>query len=307
VVTYTAIAPGGLNSPAGGTLTAGPGGGAHYTKPPNLLGPGQGGMEQRLADIGLARAQTSDPKKTMALVYKEAVEKQRRLTVVKAALKRRLKPATRKRLTDEATQLVGDINALSAVMYDLSGGQAGVSSEGIRGGTAAAAADIASKTGGGDTGSVGADTSGGSGADSQGPPTQLDYTLAALSRTRLTDSLDDDIYETTILKAIRKNEMDTALADGDPRNDDAAISAYLEVRDSLDSLTKATQQNTDALDTARADLAAELKRQTDFAISVQSTSGFQAEKYLTDLISGRLGRGVVSRGFTPGNATEYAY
>jgi hypothetical protein len=55
-------------------------------------------------------------------------------------------------------------------------------------------------------------------------------------------------------------------------------------------------------------MKAEIKRQTDFASSVQSTSNFQLTKTIADLVSGHIiGRGVAGRSFTPGSGVERAY
>jgi hypothetical protein len=62
-------------------------------------------------------------------------------------------------------------------------------------------------------------------------------------------------------------------------------------------------------------LAAELKAvresldaQTAFATSVSNTSNFQLNKYLADIVSGRIvGYGVAGRAFTPGTGVEYAW
>jgi len=59
---------------------------------------------------------------------------------------------------------------------------------------------------------------------------------------------------------------------------------------------------------AIAGLQSEVKRQTDFATSVASTSNFQLTKNLADLLSGQIvGYGVAGRSFTPGTGVEHAY
>ena len=85
-----------------------------------------------LDNIELGRARNvNNPQATIKLVFAEMVLKRRRLNKIKRALKRRLKPETRSRLTQEAAQLTGDLTALSELMFDLTGGQGGMKDEQI--------------------------------------------------------------------------------------------------------------------------------------------------------------------------------
>jgi hypothetical protein len=55
------------------------------------------------------------------------------------------------------------------------------------------------------------------------------------------------------------------------------------------------------------DLKDEIKRQTDFAASVQNTSEFQLRKALADVISGEIGGRTTRRSYTPGTGVQVAY
>ena len=95
----------------------------------------------------------------------------------------------------------------------------------------------------------------------------------------------------------------TTAGDGADPNQ-ALIDSNTALQASIDAQAEAAKAQAEALDAARA----ELKRQTDFATSVQNTSNFQLTKSLADLLSGQIvGYGVAGRKMTPGNGVEYSY
>ena len=73
--------------------------------------------------------------------------------------------------------------------------------------------------------------------------------------------------------------------------------------DALEASTRATEEHTAAL----RGVEGELKRQTDLANSAMATDQFQLYKFVADVMSGQLGRGIVNRGMTPGGGVEVAY
>jgi multidrug efflux pump subunit AcrA (membrane-fusion protein) len=141
-------------------------------------------------------------------------------------------------------------------------------------------------------------------------PTQQDFIDADIATAALTPGTDDDI------SAARHNEnykwqiLQAAQQSGDPRWIAAAASDYASARDALTALTDATTAQTDAVKAqtdALTSLQDELKRTNDIAQASQDSSGYQATKYLADLLSGKIARGVVGRGFTPSVGVEVAY
>lgn len=137
-------------------------------------------------------------------------------------------------------------------------------------------------------------------------PTEFDFLDAALSGAELTPGKADDKAALTDIRDYRLRAIQAAKASGDPRLIAQANRDYKTSQDALDALT----DNTDALKAHTEALKAvgdELKRQTDFAKSAQSTGNFQLSKYLAEVLSGQIGRGIISRGFTPGSGVEYSY
>jgi hypothetical protein len=104
--------------------------------------------------------------------------------------------------------------------------------------------------------------------------------------------------------------LQAAKASGDPRREAQArrdlTTAEAAIKENNDALN-AVAENTASLVTAMAGVQAELKRQTDFASSVQATDGFQLKKYLAELLGGQVVQGAIGRSFTPGSGVEYAY
>jgi hypothetical protein len=82
----------------------------------------QAGYEGALAETGLGKAQAGDnPVKLLAAVNDELHVKRQRLNKIKKALKRRLRPATRTRLLQEAAELIGEIGDLGDLAGTLKG------------------------------------------------------------------------------------------------------------------------------------------------------------------------------------------
>jgi hypothetical protein len=69
------------------------------------------------------------------------------------------------------------------------------------------------------------------------PPSLADFADSAVARARLTPGLGDDLSALLGLQAVRKGEMDAALANADPRDDAAAIDAFLAVGSAIEALT----------------------------------------------------------------------
>jgi prophage DNA circulation protein len=95
--------------------------------------------------------------------------------------------------------------------------------------------------------------------------------------------------------------MDAARSDSTPRTT-ASIDATNCKADAIE-LTAATKENTKALQQSIDTLAAEIKRQTDFASNVQATETFQLKRMLGDILNGELGGRGVARRFTAGPGT----
>jgi TP901 family phage tail tape measure protein len=90
-------------------------------------------------------------------------------------------------------------------------------------------------------------------------------------------------------------------ADGDPNQ--ALIDSNAALQASIDAQAAIEQAHTEALNAVKASIDA----QTSFAKSATATSNFQLNKYLAEVLSGQIGRGIVSRGFTPGSGVEHVY
>lgn len=139
-----------------------------------------------------------------------------------------------------------------------------------------------------------------------GQPSELDYLDMALANAEATPGTADDASALTAIRDYRARELAAAQATGDPRLVAQARRDLTGAEKALSDLTEALD-NTKALTDAITGLQGEMKRTNDIAERVQASSGFQAEKYLADLLSGRIARGVVGRSFTPGSGVEYAY
>ena len=256
-------------------------------------------FEGTIRQIGLERAESEgDPKKTAALIYKEAVAKRQRLNAIKRALKRKLRKETRARLVEEATQLTGDLRALSALMFEVTGGQGGMNEDGVLGGTPEAAALAAGGgSGGGDFG----------GGSASGAPSTWDYLDAEQSMAALTDGIDDDKYVADRRVWYAQQDYNSALASGDPRVIRDAAQRLKAETDAMNSLTQAIKDHERTLTQALDEHREEMRRSREFAQAVGATSEYQLTKTLADLISGHIvGYGVAGRRFTPGSGVEVA-
>jgi TP901 family phage tail tape measure protein len=95
-----------------------------------------------------------------------------------------------------------------------------------------------------------------------------------------------------------ENGLD-ALVDAGPVSDPAAEALAA----ALEASTRATEEHTQAL----RGVEGELKRQTDLATSSAASDKHQLYKFVGDVMSGHIGRGIVGRSFTPGTGVEVAY
>lgn len=73
--------------------------------------------------------------------------------------------------------------------------------------------------------------------------------------------------------------------------------------DALDASRRATEEHTAALNS----VGSEMKRQTDLATSAMATDKAQLYKFVGDIMSGQIGRGIVGRSLTPGTGVEVAF
>jgi hypothetical protein len=132
-----------------------------------LIGPGQGGYGQKVdnAELGQATARSKDNLGGLIrALQSELGLKLKRLKKIRKTLKRRLKPATRKALTEEATTLVGEVGDLQDTLKEYQADQKGgattiTQADALDAGVASASSDTGSTGGGTDSGA------GGGGAD----------------------------------------------------------------------------------------------------------------------------------------------
>lgn len=135
-------------------------------------------------------------------------------------------------------------------------------------------------------------------------PSEFDYLDLALANAEATAGTDDDRSALTAIRDYRARALASATATGDPRQ----IAQARRDLTSAENTLREVVDNTAALAEALKGVQAELKRQTDFATAVETTSNYQLTKTLADLISGHIvGRGVAGRAFTPGTGVEVAY
>jgi hypothetical protein len=140
------------------------------------------------------------------------------------------------------------------------------------------------------------------------PPTTDDFLNARVAEAALTDDKGDDLAAAAAVEKFRSEQLIDARATGDPRKIAEAATNLKSATDSVKSLMAQQAEDTNKLADAMKDLAAEMKRSTDFAESVTSTSNFQLTKSLADLVGGQIvGYGVAGRAFTPGTGVEYSY
>lgn len=145
------------------------------------------------------------------------------------------------------------------------------------------------------------------GADATDQPTEADFIDAAIAEAALTPGNEDDVAAAGAAVGMWERELAAARASGDPRRIVTAASGVKGSRDTLKALQDVVD-NTAALAQAIKDNTAEIKRQTDFASSVQTTNNFQLTKNFADLLSGQIvGYGVAGRAFTPGRGVEHVY
>jgi hypothetical protein len=136
---------------------------------------------------------------------------------------------------------------------------------------------------------------------------ELSKASASAALAALTADTGDDLSAAERIRQIRSSELDLAKASGDSEWITEAATNLKTATDAIDSLTAATEENTKALQASIDTLAAEIKRQTDFASNVQTTETFQLKRMLGDVLNGELGGRGVARRFTAGAGTEYAY
>jgi hypothetical protein len=94
----------------------------------SLIGPGQGGYGQKIDDAELGQATARSKDNLGGLIralQSELGLKLKRLKKIRKALKRRLKPATRKALTEEATTLIGEVGDLQDTLKEYQADQKG--------------------------------------------------------------------------------------------------------------------------------------------------------------------------------------
>jgi 3D (Asp-Asp-Asp) domain-containing protein/acid phosphatase family membrane protein YuiD len=256
-----------------------------------LSGPGQGGYEQHVADAGLREA-TARSGNNLAGVIKalqdELKLKVRRLKTVRKALARRLRPDTRKTLTDEATTLVGEIADLRGTLKEYR----------------------ADRRGGATTVTQAEGLEAGVDPNAPGPVTPEDILGSQAARASLTPGLDDDLAVAMQQENRAWQIMQAQLADRDPRNDAEAISNYQAAAANRQSFQDTIKDNTDALKEHTDALQAvgdQQKRANDLAAQMGASGEFQVTKYLAEIMSGQFGRGIVGRSFTPGSGAVAAY
>jgi 3D (Asp-Asp-Asp) domain-containing protein len=256
-----------------------------------LSGPGQGGYEQHVADTELRQA-TARSGNNLAGVIKalqdELKLKVRRLKTVRKALARRLRPDTRKTLTDEATTLVGEIADLRGTLKEYR----------------------ADRRGGATTVTQAEGLEAGVDPNAPGPVTPEDILGSQAARASLTPGLDDDLAVAMQQENRAWQIMQAQLADRDPRNDAEAISNYQAAAANRQSFQDTIKDNTDALKEHTDALQAvgdQQKRANDLAAQIGSSGEAQVRKLLAEIMSGQFGRGIVGRSFTPGSGAIAQY
>ena len=213
--------------------------------------------------------------------------KRKRLKLIRKVMRGRIKPARRKRLIEEETQLVGEIGDLAATIKeyraDAAGGAttvtgaealtAGVDVEGQEAAAAAEAERI------------------------ENLPTQEDYLNAALAEAGLTPGTEDDRAVLGQILGLRTEQLAAARASGDPRRISEAIAAWQAATEALNGVDDSAQRLTEAM----TGLKDEMKRQNDIYESVVGVSSREAVKAMADLVSGQIvGVGLQGRRQTAG-------
>jgi hypothetical protein len=249
-------------------------------------GPGDfQGYEGTLATIGLAKANADTAPEMMKALYEEAFAKKTRLRKIKRALKRRLKPATRTRLTEEAAALIVDLKEIGALFKEYAANGMGAD------------------------GGPGSPAEAGEVAEPEAGPTATDFANAAIAEASLTPGLDDDIKATEALLGIATGDLNAARASGDPRRIAEAIAAWKSVKDSLDALKNVVDieaETRQRLIDATESLAAEVKTQNEFSRSVAGIATTQAVRALADMINGQIYGPLAARRNTAGNGAVVA-
>jgi hypothetical protein len=221
----------------------------------------------------------------MKALYEEAFAKKTRLRKIKRALKRRLKPATRTRLTEEAAALIVDLKEIGALFKEYAANGMGAD------------------------GGPGSPAEAGEVAEPEAGPTATDFANAAIAEASLTPGLDDDIKATEALLGIATGDLNAARASGDPRRIAEAIAAWKSVKDSLDALKNVVDieaETRQRLIDATESLAAEVKTQNEFSRSVAGIATTQAVRALADMINGQIYGPLAARRNTAGNGAVVA-
>jgi len=192
--------------------------------------------------------------------------RQRADKIRKALKKKGVRRATRLRLTQELAQITGDMRDLAP--------------EAPEAAEAAAAPEMAP------------------------PPTAGDWIDAEIAQASLTAGTDDDKASLAKLVDLRRQQLADAEASLDPRLVTEAAGNLKSATDALDALRGSLDDVTRGLAEEMKSLTAELKRQTDFAESVNTVSRREFGGALTDIISGEIvGRNLQGRRQTAGTGT----
>jgi hypothetical protein len=157
-------------------------------------------------------------------------------------------------------------------------------------------------------------------------PSFLDFLDANTIRAQVDTPNDksDDILQAQTRVNYFQQQYNQAVASQSASGISEFGQELLSAREALAQLQESTDTNTAAQEAAAAaqeeqnrilqehtqalqDLKDEIKRQTDFAASVQNTSEFQLRKALADVISGEIGGRTTRRSYTPGTGVQVAY
>ena len=156
--------------------------------------------------------------------------KRKRLKLIRKVMRGRIKPARRKRLIEEETQLLGEIGDLAATIKeyraDAAGGATTVTgAEAMEAGVAEGA--------GGDAGGA---------TEAEPGPTQEDYLNAALAEAGLTPGTEDDRAVLGQILGLRTEQLAAARASGDPRRVSEAIAAWQAATEALNGVDDSAQR-----------------------------------------------------------------
>jgi hypothetical protein len=234
---------------------------------------------QRTQAIGTARNNTAT---IVTGLVAELRLKRRRLKLIRAVLRTRIRPARRKRLAAEEVQLIEEIGTLSATLKEYRSEARG---------DAAAASGAES-----DAEQIAANLA----ADQEAAanlPTAADFIQARIDEASLTPDTADDKAALGELVGLRTQELGAARASGDPRRISEAIAAWKAATEALNGVDDSAQRLAEAMKS----LADETKRQNDIYQSVIGVSSREAVKAMADMISGQIvGVGLQGRRQTAG-------